>query len=135
MRGINEIIVHCSATTPTMDIGVKEIRDWHVHERRWSDVGYHFIIRRDGRVDDGRPVSKIGAHARGHNEESIGVCLVGGLGASGKPDANFTIDQYISLRNLVGHLKSEYPDIIAVTGHRDYNKMKACPCFDVESLF
>ena len=134
MRPIDEIIVHCSATKPDMDIGVDVIRDWHVHERRWTDVGYHFIIKRDGSVDDGRPVSKIGAHARGHNEESIGVCLVGGVDASNKPDSNFNIKQLNALVSLVIHLKSEFPEIDKVTGHRDYSNMKACPCFDVEAL-
>jgi len=132
MRDINEIIVHCSATKPTMDIGARDIREWHM-ARGWTDIGYHFVIRRDGSVDDGRPVSKIGAHARGHNEESIGVCIVGGVDANNKPDSNYTIVQLNVLVSLVARLKDEF-GITKVTGHRDYSSMKACPCFDVKSL-
>ena len=79
MRKIDRIVVHCSATTPTMDIGVGTIRGWHVLERGWSDVGYHFVITRDGEVQTGRPIERSGAHAKGFNKHSVGICYVGGL--------------------------------------------------------
>jgi len=134
MRPINEIVVHCSATRPDMDIGVEEIRQWHVYERNWSDIGYHVVIRRNGSVEEGRPVENIGAHARGHNNESIGICLVGGVDSNNRPDANFTLSQYMALARIVTDLKIKHPDIDKVSGHRDYSNMKACPCFDVEAL-
>jgi len=132
MRKINTIIVHCSATTARHDIGVEEIRDWHVNGNGWSDIGYHYVIRLDGQIEDGRPIERSGAHARGHNAESIGICLVGGIGDNGKADANFSIEQYISLRQLIIDLKSKY-DIVKIIGHRDVSK-KDCPCFSIQGL-
>ncbi len=129
-RKINEIIVHCSATPPHMDIGVKEIRQWHVRDRGWSDIGYHVVIRRDGTIEDGRPMNVAGAHCRGHNAHSIGVCLVGGVDKDNKPQFNFTADQARTLRYYVGNIKDVHPHI-KLSGHRDYNHKKNCPCFDV----
>ena len=67
MREINSIVVHCSATPPSSDIVVNEIREWHVKEKNWSDVGYHFVVKRDGTIEDGRPVKRPGAHVKNHN--------------------------------------------------------------------
>lgn len=132
MRDIDTIIVHCSATPPNIDIGVKEIRDWHVDGNGWSDIGYHYVIRRDGRIGDGRPLGVQGAHAKGHNKTSIGICLVGGVDRDNKPDANFTAEQYISLVMLIKYLKGEF-SIGKIIGHRDVSN-KACPCFSVQGL-
>lgn len=133
MRQINKIFVHCSATKPTQNIGVDEIRKMHT-DRGWSDIGYHYVIKRDDTIQVGRPVEKKGAHAKGHNSDSIGICLVGGIDKDGKPDANFTIGQYLSLIQLLTRLKIEYEltdeDIY---GHRDVSS-KACPCFDIHEL-
>ena len=79
MRPLNRIIIHCSDTTASQDIKASDIRQWHI-ERGWSDIGYHFVIRRDGLIDLGRDISTKGAHAKGHNHDSIVVCLVGGQG-------------------------------------------------------
>jgi len=85
MRIIDTVIVHCSATKPSMDIGVDVIRQWHMN-KGWSDIGYHYVIRRNGAVELGRDLDKdgdvdeeIGAHAYGHNATSIGICLIGGV--------------------------------------------------------
>lgn len=137
MRVINQLIIHCSATKPSMDIGVAEIREWHL-DRGWSDIGYHYVITRDGGLELGRPVAKPGAHAKGYNANSIGICLVGGVKEEdGKtPDANFTMGQYRKLIDLVWDLEKEYPEIHTICGHRDLpNVWKACPCFDVKSFF
>lgn len=128
MRELNRIIIHCAYTTPRMDVGAAEIRLWHL-ERGWSDIGYHYVIRRDGTVEAGRPVSEVGAHAKGYNVDSIGICLVGGKGIDGKDDANFTSAQWAALRPLVDELVALY-GIRSVIGHRDVSD-KACPCFDV----
>jgi len=132
MRTVDTIIVHCSATPPDMDIGVRDIRKWHIEGNGWSDIGYHYVIRRDGRIGDGRPVGKVGAHAKGHNKTSIGICLVGGINDAGLADANFTIEQYNSLRTLINYLTREF-DIGKVIGHRDVSE-KECPCFSVQGL-
>jgi N-acetylmuramoyl-L-alanine amidase len=121
MRKINKLIVHCSDTPSKMDIGAKEIDRWH-KERGWSGIGYHFVVRRNGVVEDGRPVKKIGAHVKGHNRHSIGICMVG--------RDKFTKKQYASLLKLIRSLKSQYKGI-EVFGHRDFDNKKECPCFDV----
>lgn len=125
------IVVHCAATKPTMDIGLREIRQWH-RERGWLDIGYHFVIRRDGTVETGRPQDTIGAHVENHNYESVGVCMAGGIDAKGKPENNFTAEQFESLRTLLDKLKVDYPSA-KIVGHRDLDSKKACPSFDVAS--
>jgi hypothetical protein len=83
MRPLNKIIIHCTATRPNWWIGkspqqkVNEIRRWHVEDRGWADIGYHYLIDRDGTVIEGRPLSKVGAHAKGHNTGSVGIALFG----------------------------------------------------------
>lgn len=130
MRSIEAIIIHCAATPSDMDIGVDTIRRWHVDERGFDDVGYHYVIRRDGTVERGRPEETPGAHVAGHNSRTLGICLVGGQGKDGKPDCNYTADQWAELEDLVEHLKAAYPDA-KIAGHRDYDSGKACPTFDV----
>ena len=78
MREINKIIVHCSATREFQDVKTEEIRRWHM-DKGWSDVGYHYLIELDGSINKGRPVERIGAHCKGHNNDSIGVCYIGGV--------------------------------------------------------
>lgn len=130
------IIIHCSYTTPDMDVGVRTIRDWH-KERGFDDVGYHYIIRRDGTVEEGRPVSLTGAHASGRNSTSIGICLVGGAKSNGKSlssDCNFTPEQFEAMSRLVDELKTQYPKINQVTGHNVFSS-KDCPTFSVDAWF
>jgi N-acetyl-anhydromuramyl-L-alanine amidase AmpD len=124
VRQINFVIIHCADTPADMDIGAEEIRRWHVEERGFSDIAYHHVIRRDGTVEPGRDERRIGAHAYGRNEDSIGVCMVGG-----KPDCNFTAAQWASLERLVRDLLARYP-FATVIGHRDVSS-KTCPNFDV----
>lgn len=123
------IFVHCSATKPTMDIGVREIRQWH-KEQGWLDVGYHFIIRRDGTVEEGRPVDTVGSHVQGWNDRSVGVCLVGGIDAKGKPEANFTPIQMSALKSILTMLRAKYPEA-TIMAHHDVAP-KACPSFDLQ---
>lgn len=124
MRTITTIIIHCSDTPADMDIGAEEIRRWHVEENGWSDIGYHHVIRRDGAVEAGRSEERPGAHARGHNGDSIGVCMVGG-----KPGCNFTASQWAALEDTVRSTLDRYP-FAQVIGHRDVSA-KPCPMFDV----
>lgn len=125
----NTIIIHCSATAPDADIGVEEIRAMHVSGRGWIDIGYHYVIRRNGVVEPGRPEGARGAHAKGMNNAALGVCLVGGLNSQMRPDANFTFQQWHALHRLVESLLERYPGA-RVMGHRSV-AAKACPCFDV----
>ena len=79
MRKINKIIVHCSATPEGRNVLISEVKRWHVEERGWSDIGYHFVIELDGSVRIGRPIEIKGAHSKGNNHDSIGVCYIGGV--------------------------------------------------------
>ncbi len=130
-RKTDLIVVHCAATKPDMDVGAAEIREWH-RARGFSDIGYHFVIRRGGRVEPGRQHHLTGAHAKGHNASSVAICLVGGIDGDGKPDANFTDAQWVSLRKQVEDLLDIYPDA-GIVGHNDLTGAKACPCFDVKA--
>lgn len=138
MREINQVIVHCAYTKPTQDIGATEIRRWH-KDRGWLDIGYHYVIRRNGLIENGRDLDndgdiheEVGAHTLGHNRGSIGICLVGGKHKDGTPDSNFTFKQLSALKSLVENLKMIYPKI-NLHGHRDFSP-KQCPCFDVHEL-
>ena len=127
MREINEIILHCSATWSKQDIGAKEIREWHVKGNGWQDIGYHFVIRRNGAIEDGRPLEQPGAHCTGHNANSIGICMVGG-GPNGEDD-KFTEAQYDALARKVMALRRQFPNT-SIHGHKEFAN-KACPVFSV----
>ena len=118
---------------PTQDIGASEIDEWH-RDRGWTQIGYHYVIRRSGEVENGRDESQIGAHAAGYNADSIGICLVGGIGSDGEPESNFTFHQYAALATMLTTLQHRYPNT-AICGHRDLPGVKKdCPCFDVQSF-
>ena len=87
------------------------------------------MIRLDGSIENGRPESEIGAHCRGHNTESIGICYIGGVDRHGCPEDTRTEAQKISLRKLVELLQSRYPGA-TVHGHNEF-AAKACPSFNV----
>ena len=127
------IAIHCSASKVTSDIGAAEIRDWHVNDNGWSDIGYGLVIRRSGLLEMGRGIDEVGAHVKGFNSISVGVCMVGGLDIHGRPEDNFTPEQYHTLETTIKFLKKLYPDA-KVQGHRDFPDVrKDCPCFDVKS--
>ena len=126
------IVVHSAATKADMDIDAKEIDRWH-RARGFLKIGYHFVIKRDGTVEKGREPEVIGAHCRGFNRISIGICVVGGLGDDGEADANFTNEQYDALRELLFSLQSDYPGA-SIKGHRDLKKATECPSFDVDAF-
>jgi N-acetyl-anhydromuramyl-L-alanine amidase AmpD len=109
---------------------VDEIRRWH-RARGWSDIGYHYVIDRDGKISVGRPVEKTGAHVKGHNRGTIGVCLLGGHGSSADDEFsdNFTISQDKALWSFLADLKQKH-SITKVSGHNQYAP-KACPGFNV----
>lgn len=133
---IKQLVVHCSATPASMDIGAKWIDREHRLNRKFLQIGYHWVIKRDGTLEAGRPESIPGAHAEGHNTGSLGICLVGGVKADGKtPEANFTDAQYATLYQVLQDKLKAWPGA-EVLGHRDFpNVAKACPCFDVRSWF
>lgn len=144
----NFIVVHCAATGPHQDVGVTEIRQWHL-ARGFSDIGYHYVIRRNGVRELGRPTWAVGAQVEGYNYESVGVCLVGGVDEHGQPANNFTPEQMTTLEATIRGLLVEYPGCV-IMGHHDMPAApdatvtqildhhlhcveKACPSFDAIS--
>lgn len=131
MRKIDEIIIHCTATEEGRDFTVEDVRRWHVQGNGWKDIGYHYVIYRDGSIHPGRPLDQVGAHTSGHNATSIGVCYVGGVAADRKtPKDTRTPEQKATLIDLVRSLKLVF-GVSKVSGHNEYAK-KACPSFDVQ---
>tara|TARA_R100000005_G_scaffold95175_2_gene75730 strand:- start:581 stop:994 length:414 start_codon:yes stop_codon:yes gene_type:complete len=129
MREIKEIIIHCSATREGEDISVDTIKDWHVNGRGWSDIGYHFYVDIEGEIHGGRDIAKIGAHCKGHNRNSIGICYCGGVEADGKtPKDTRTKDQRVALVSILRTLKAMYPNA-KIHSHSDFAN-KACPSFN-----
>lgn len=137
----DRIVIHCSATPPSMDIGVKEIHRWH-KDRGFRSIGYHFVIRRNGQVESGRPYNEVPAAQKGFNRNSLAICLVGGVDDAGKPDDNFTDEQDRAWKRLVElalnekllPLSASFSEATGILGHRDLPDVaKACPSFDVYS--
>ena len=138
MRQINEIIIHCSATKEGADIKAADIKRWHTAPppkgNGWKDIGYHYVVDIDGTIELGRPLDQTGAHTKGHNANTIGICYVGGLDLSGKAKDTRTTAQKAAIEKLITALKVCFPTICKVSGHRDY-AAKACPCFDAKSAY
>jgi len=133
MRRITEIIVHCSATAEGKDFTVRDIDRWH-RAKGWNGCGYHYVIKLDGTIEQGRTEATVGAHCYGHNKNSIGVCYIGGLASDGKtPKDTRTIKQKASLRALLRRLRQKYPTA-EIYGHRDF-AAKACPSFDARAEY
>jgi N-acetylmuramoyl-L-alanine amidase len=129
MRQINKIIIHCSATREGKNYTVDTIRSWHVDGRGWSDIGYHFYIDLYGEIHKGRDIAKIGAHVKGMNRNSIGICYCGGVEIDGKTPKDTRLDcQKEALIAVLRTLKAMYPEA-QIHGHRDFSN-KACPSFD-----
>ena len=153
-RVIKEIIVHCTADPEGKNKTVEEIRKEHIKNRGWSDIGYHYVVYRDGSVHEGRNVNFSGAHCSGHNANSIGVVYVGGLeNVPGvpynklKPKDTRTEEQKAALLSLLLDLRNLYPNA-TILGHRDtspdkngngvieeWEWLKACPSFDAKTEY
>lgn len=129
MRTITLIIVHCSANKAGSALRAADIDRYH-RSLGWTGCGYHYVIPTDGILEPGRPEEMVGAHCKGHNRHSIGVCYVGGLSKDGQPADTRTEAQRATLRALLEDLHRRYPKALIV-GHRDLDPRKACPCFDV----
>ena len=146
MRIINLIVVHCTATQGNRTLSPEALDLMHRH-RGFHGTGYHYYIRKDGTVHLTRPVERIGAHVKGFNANSIGICYEGGLDCRGRPADTRTPEQRAALRLLIHQLLEVFSGC-RVCGHRDLSPdrngngeiepeewMKACPCFDAEQEF
>ena len=142
MRKIDLFVIHCSATREDRCFTEYDLDTCH-RRRGFNGPGYHFYIRKDGRIVSTRPIERVGAHARGFNARSIGICYEGGLDREGHPKDTRTPEQKHSMRVLVRTLLTDYPGC-EVCGHRDLSTdlngngeiepeewIKACPCFEV----
>ena len=146
MRTINLIVIHCSATREDKSFTEYDLDICH-RRRGFNGTGYHFYIRKNGDIKSTRPLERIGAHTRGFNKESIGICYEGGLDAHGCPADTRTPEQRAALKLLVHQLLETFPGS-RVCGHRDLSPdrngngeiepeewIKACPCFEVKAEF
>ena len=149
LRRIDYIVIHCTATPEGRDKTVEQIRREHMSQNGWSDIGYHYVIYRDGTIVRGRSVDKVGAHVSGYNAHSIGIAYVGGL--ENNPNVPYgklkakdtrTPEQKQSLMRLLKELKTQYPKAV-IKGHRDFSPdkngdgiispcewIKSCPSFE-----
>ena len=131
-RNIKEIILHCSATADGNDLKAATVDKWH-RAKGWNGIGYQFFIDLDGTIEVGRDINKAGAHATGHNTNSIGICYAGGVAKDGRtPKDTRTPEQKIALYKLVHDLLLLYPKA-EVHCHYEY-AAKACPSFKLESF-
>lgn len=143
MRRIDLIVIHCSASRADRDFTEEDLEVCH-RRRGFKGAGYHFYIRKDGNIKATRPLERIGAHAQGFNQNSIGICYEGGLDCKGRPTDTRTPAQREHLWLLVRQILDTFPGC-RVVGHRDLspdlNKngeiepeewVKACPCFEVK---
>lgn len=135
MRKINRIVVHYTATYADRALTISEVERWHV-ARGFKEIGYHFLVHQDGRIDRGRDVTKVGAHVKGHNVGSIGIAFVGGLYAStgaNKGHDTRTPQQKAALLDLLKRLIAEHP-VDDICGHKDLQPTQ-CPAFDVRAEY
>ena len=145
-HGIRFLVVHTSASRPEQarNLDIHAVNEMH-KLRNFTMVGYHHLITTDGRVQNGRPYNKMGAHVKGHNHESLGICLAGGLDENGKPADTYSGSQKAALVMVLRSLKVLCPQA-EILGHRDLSPdtdgngqvdewewVKACPCFDVRA--
>jgi len=138
MRSINLLVVHYSAVRPYQTSSADEINNWHknrvTHGIHWKGIGYHYVVRRDGSIETGRPLSEPGAHCVGHNKYSIGICYEGGLDNNGDKADTRTPAQKQALRKLLEELHAQFPKALIV-GHHDLNPSSPCPMYDVISEY
>jgi N-acetylmuramoyl-L-alanine amidase len=122
---IDYIVIHCSDSPHGRGDGAKEIHRWH-KERGFDGIGYHYVINEQGGCENGRPLYWAGAHVKGYNSRSIGICLIG--------EGTYTLEQWDTLETLTSYLTNRFKDAVVV-GHNDLDKSKPCPCFDVKEWY
>jgi len=133
VRNINKIVVHCTATPEGREVTVNDLHKWHVVDNGWSDIGYHWFIDLNGTLHECRPEYKQGAHAKGHNKNSVGICYAGGCDSDMNPKDTRTDAQKETLRCILEDLRGRYQQA-EIIGHRDISS-KACPSFDAKTEY
>ena len=133
---VTGIFIHCTATPwdwrkgDSSEQRVAAIRQMHIRERGWRDIGYHWLIDRDGTILPGRKETEIGAHVAGHNTGSLGVSLFGGITSKPRDPflKNFTARQEVALLDLLADIRDR-TKITSIRGHNQVDAGKACPGF------
>ena len=126
MKHVNFLVVHCSDSPQGRGDNAETIHLWHTKGNGWDGIGYHAVILEDGMIEQGRPLYWPGAHVKGYNHESLGVCLIG--------IKDFTESQYAALRLLLDQWLKQYPTA-KVVGHKYLDAGKLCPHFDVSAWY
>lgn len=135
IKEVRYIVVHCSGNSANSKLRASDIRRFHISKRGFADIGYHFVIPTDGTIELGRRLNVAGAHVKGFNQYSIGICYVGGLDAHGRPADTRNEAQRKALRKIVREMHAQFPNAL-ILGHRDFpNVAKSCPCFNVREEF
>ena len=161
IEDITDVTIHCSATRYGVENDIDDIEEWHAprHFPSYKDgdrvmhVGYHLIILVDGTLQFARPFTSVGAHVKGQNFGNVGICMIGGLGKSGRPkEDGFLNQQYDCLYETLWSMRAPQhplylPNLVRIKGHRDHSPdmngdglitreewLKDCPCFDVDTF-
>jgi len=134
MEEVKYIVIHGAYTTPSMDVGADDIKEWHVDDNKWSDIGYHYVITRDGTVEDGADDETPGAHVIGYNQESIGIVLAGGRSETSDGwEFNYTHKQLVETYKLAKKLEKDHL-CAEVCGHNELDD-RECPGFNVKKWY
>lgn len=153
VKDIDLIVIHCSASKETVDYTFDQLKKDHL-ARGFRTCGYHLFIAKDGTKYQGRPFSVMGAHVKGHNTNSIGICYEGGLDKKGKAKDTRTEEQKAELLSSILDVLTSIemaggdPKKVRITGHRDLSPdldgngivepdewVKQCPCFYAEEEY
>ena len=120
-RTVEKVFVHCSASSnPNVDAA--EVDRWH-KQNGWAGIGYHYFIKTDGTLEEGRNLETTPAAQKGHNTGSIAICL------NGLRRDDFTEAQFTTLRALCREIEQAYEGDITFHGHNEV-AAKECPVFD-----
>ena len=121
-RRVKQVFIHVSDSDWAHHDDISVITNWHVEENGWSDVGYHYFIKKNGEIQKGRDLERTPSSQKGHNHATISICLHG--------KEKFTKRQFESLRRLCKQIHESYYGRITFHGHKEVNSKKTCPNFD-----
>ena len=130
-RHVERVFLHCSASDRPDHDDVAVIPRWHTDPEPqgngWSDVGYHFFIRKSGQVEEGRPISRRPAAQGGNNTGTIAICL------HGLAKEKFTSEQFAGIHDLSRQINGAYDGGVTFHGHCEVSS-KLCPVFDYRAV-
>lgn len=132
-RKIRRVFIHCSASDNPSHDDISVIRKWHTTKDKndpskpWSDVGYHYFIKKDGTIQAGRPLNRAPAAQGGHNKATIAICC------AGLKKESFTQMQFDSLKSLCVAINTVYEGDVTFHGHCEVSS-KLCPVFDYKAV-